>query len=451
MATKIQFEDGTEYPWPDNPSEKDYAAVEEIQAEIDSLKNDVKGSIGDKTLKSIEKFGWEAVLPTTGALVGTFGGPYAPVTVPAGALFGTWLNQQLGITEKNYLDLVLSAAIPGAVAPTKGVLKGTIKRLPGSAAAMNEMVLAKAYTIPGKYAPRIPSTTLFKKAGALGQTFDGKKITQTITRALRKEARAANPDKNLIKYLSNIKEKINLNRGALKADDFHEEMVRLYQDNQAAFNKGDKAVQHLGEVYNAFRQTLDDAAKLPASSPSAIELKRAIQTYKSEKAIERIGAYLQKAQIAGEASDFHTINAKSVVNSLLKDENFKTAFTPEIRADIIKIIKSMTKVPKEIGLGFRAAVGAGLGVAIPFTASPGMNIAMGAGGYEVFGYVLSSEGGRNLLKRLLKEDGGRLTTNSLAVLATYLDATVFQTPVPEKKQEIKQNVRKRLKNLPLAK
>lgn len=451
MATKIQFEDGTEYPWPDNPSEKDYAAVEEIQAEIDSLKNDVKGSIGDKTLKSIEKFGWEAVLPTTGALVGTFGGPYAPVTVPAGALFGTWLNQQLGITEKNYLDLVLSAAIPGAVAPTKGVLKGTIKRLPGSAAAMNEMVLAKAYTIPGKYAPRIPSTTLFKKAGALGQTFDGKKITQTITRALRKEARAANPDKNLIKYLSNIKEKINLNRGALKADDFHEEMVRLYQDNQAAFNKGDKAVQHLGEVYNAFRQTLDDAAKLPASSPSAIELKRAIQTYKSEKAIERIGAYLQKAQIAGEASDFHTINAKSVVNSLLKDENFKTAFTPEIRADIIKIIKSMTKVPKEIGLGFRAAVGAGLGVAIPFTASPGMNIAMGAGGYEVFGYVLSSEGGRNLLKRLLKEEGGRLTTNSLAVLATYLDATVFQTPVPEKKQEIKQNVRKRLKNLPLAK
>jgi len=441
MAQKIKFEDGTEYPWPEQPTEKDYMAVEQIKADIDSLKNDYKKELSLRergklsTLEAIEKFGWEAVLPTTGALIGTMGGVTAPVTIPAGALFGTWLNQKLGITEKDYLSLVISAAVPGAVAPTKGILKGTIKRLPGSTAALNEMVLDKAMAIPGKYAPTIPASTLFKKAGQLGQTFNGKNVQNVIDISIKKELRAANPDQQVISYLTNIKQKIISNKGALKADDFHDEMVRVYQDNQTAFNRGDKSVEHLGRVYNAFRKTIDIQAKLPATSPSAVTMKRAIHTYKSEKAIERIGHYLDKARVAGESSDFQTINARSVVNNLLKDENFKTSFTPAIRQDIIGIIKSMTKVPKEIGLGFRAAVGAGIGAAVPFTSSPGMNIAMGAGGYELFGYVMSSEGGRSLLKRLLKEDGGKFTTNSLAVLATYVDAKFAQNPIKQPTKE----------------
>ena len=433
-TTEIKFEDGTVIPWPENPTEEDYALLDSIELDITNKKKDVKSALKPQVLKQIEKFGWESVLPTTGALVGTYGGPFAPVTIPAGALFGTYLNQQLGITEKDYLSLIMATAIPGAVKPTQAGLKGTLKRFPGGKEALNEMALDRAMSIPGKYAPTIPSSVLFKKVSSLGVTFKNEKVIRAIDKALREEYKKSNPETEIINYLTNLNEKLVKSPKGLRADDFHKETSDLYTTHRNAFKQGNKSSYHYGNVYNAFKETIDDAAKVPDTSPTALTLKRAIQTYKQESALERIASYLDEAEIVGESTDFHNINGRQVVKKLLKDKNFRGTFPPEAEKDILNIIGEMKSVPKELGLGLRAAIGVGLGIAVPFTASPGMNIAMGAGGYEIVGYSLQSESGRKLMKWLLKKDKGNLSVKSLSVLATYATSQLFQEPTGKGKE-----------------
>lgn len=437
MPQEIKFEDGSTIPWPDNPTAEDYHLLDVKEREIKNLKNDVKSSIKPNVLKAIEKFGWESIAPTTGALIGTMGGAWAPVTIPIGSFFGTWLNQQLGITERDYLSLVLSAGVPGTIAPTKATLKGLTKRLPGAHAALNELAIERARSITGKYPITVPSKTLFQKVSSYGVTFKNDKVLKQIDKSLKEEMKLSTPNSDLIGDLTRLRQRLINNPNGLLANDFHEEATRWYQNNKTAFKQGTRGAHHYANIYRAFKETIDDSANIPNSlrtSPAAITLQRAINTYKTEKAIERIGEYVEKAIVRETGKDYDLIRGKQIIQALKKDKNFQTAFTPEIRKEIMQDFAKINKIPKELGLGFRAAVGAGLGALLPFTESPAINITMGAMGYELFGYVMSSEGGRQLFKKVLKDNGRTLDTKGLSVLAAYAISQYSQQPVEQKRQ-----------------
>lgn len=415
---QILFEDGRTIPWPENPKDEDYALLDSIELEIKETKSDVKAAIHPSVLRQIEKFGWESVLPTGGALAGAMVPGFQPVTIPAGALIGTYLNQQFGITEPDYLSLVLSAAVPGVVSPTKVGVKGFVKRTPAGHEVLNEIAIEKARSVPGKYIPTVPSEILFQKVGAIGTRFSNDKVMGAINTAFRKEIKLSTPNSDLINDLTRLKQKLIQNPNGLVAQDFHEESSRWYQNNKRAFTNSVPGSQHYGNVYNSFNDTMDDALKVKSTSPAALSLKNAINTYKSEKAIERMNEYVQAAIKLRTGTDYDTFTGKQVVQALKNDKNFQTAFTPEARKEIIDIYTKLNKIPKEMSLPIRAALGGTIG-GIFGGGSPSENIFLGAIGFEVLNQAMTSKAGRYLVRELLESGNNSLEVKGLAILATY--------------------------------
>lgn len=443
MPKQVKFEDGYTYPWPDSPTDEDYEFVRAKQDEIKSRKADIQKQLHPGALKTIENFGKQSVLPTGLSLAGLLV-PIPGVDIAAsmvGGLTGTWLNQQLGITEKDNTDLIIGTLTPGitgkTASATKATLKAVYKRMPGVPTALNQIVLDQARSIPGKYMPTVPASVLFQKVDGYGVRIPINKLNNVIGKVFANETKLSTPNTDLLNDLTNLKRKLFTNPGGLQPSDFHSEMSRFYENNKFHFSSGKPGARGYGEVYNSFNETLDEAMKKKGTGPSATVLRGAINTYKTTKATERLEEYIIKATTPRMGEEFDLFNPSTVIKNLKNDKNFNTSFTPEIRQEIFQILRKMNKLPKESTV--RNAIGqgvvGGIGIGAAFY-NPALLIALGVaeGGVltnkKLVSYAMTSESGRRLVSKLLDKGKGRLGEKSMAVIGTYV-ASQFQTPVKQ--------------------
>ena len=444
MPKQVVFEDGYTYPLSDNPTPEDYAFVQTKQEELKSRKADIQKQLHPGALKTIENFGKKGILPTIGSLAGILV-PIPGVDIAAsmtGGLIGTYLNQQLGITEKDNTDLIVGALTPGITGKSAGIAKSAIKefykRMPGVPTALNQIVADQARALPGKYMPTVPASVLFQKAESFGIKLPVDKLDTIISKTLANETKLSTPNTDLINDLTRLKQKIMSNPDGLSPTDFHAEMSRFYENNKFHMQSGKPGFKGYGDVYNGFREIMDEAAQQSGTGPSATALKGAIHTFKSTKATERIEEYITKATIPRAGEEFDFFNPATVIKNLGNDKNFNTSFTPEIRQEIFGTLRKMNEVPKESS--FKSLVGQGVvsgGAGMAYLMG-NPKIALMLGGIEAgvvtnrkaISYMMGSEGGRRLVSKLLDKGKGRLGEKSMAVIGTYI-ASQFQNPIPE--------------------
>jgi len=446
------------------PTTEEMVANEPPPIDLSGIPEQIPGLLVDMAKRG--------ALPTAGAVGGTvlggLAGPFASIAIPAleglGSMGGEYLNQKLGITEPDNLQLGLAGAIPQAF---RGL--GTLGKLalpvlgPGKAIkTLNVLGAQEADDFMRSFKAEIPSKTLFEKAAASGAVID---MTDSYNEAGRLLKQLKTPSKGLrntdvINILEEFRE--NISPTVIQKKPLFPSFpsptpkpvkpkIKNPMELQAELEGIGRKVGQLsrggtdvGAIKKIFETVIQDIEKEATKSGKALggnrnigigagaqDLLDARQAFKRETSIGTVLDYIEKSGtiLKGQGGDMQ-FSAKSVIDKIKKDKFFTSSFSGEEQQEIYGLLKKLNRIPAlRPGAGAttgssrftRMMVSGGLGGLL--TGSPlgyvaGAVIPPVAENLQVIGKILSLRSGRKMLGDMLKK--GPLTSPDIGVLAAFL-------------------------------
>lgn len=376
-------------------------------------------------------------------------GPWGSIAgASVGSGLGEGINQLTGITEPNLSKVSEAMFWPAAIGGAMQAGKAVMPLLTSGRAAqtLNALAPEEAAARVATMTPNIPASTLFKQATAQDVKIPMNRTLATIDNMiddLSQSQLAIKTRQPVIAALNRLKAKLGAAGGKLSPAELQAELEgsgEMVAKLQAAGGKGSGASKQL---FKAMTNDLDDAVKMAnPAAPAALTLKAARDTFKKESVLKEIGEAITDAtkSMRGQGGDVQ-FNASAVLNSLKKNDFYKTALSGKEQGEIESLLKLLNKIPA-LGPGSGAqhgfgrlgrsvvsgGVGGGIGMASggPMGAGIGSAIGMAAPPILDFGKnvvtAMQMTTGRALMKELLTQSKGVATPQVASIIAAYAHA-----------------------------
>lgn len=393
---------------------------------------------------TIPQWAKQAALPTVGAVGG--GMLTGPGGVPMGAMAGESMNQILGITENDPMQIALQGAIPVAGRAVGAGLKAGA-RVGGSwmAEQLNRLAPEAAATFLAKFAPAANPRGLFESAAASNLNVPVRNLMKTIRKELPNlRAGGAQPEgwQQAAGELTDIRNLIILNGGALPAKD----LIRQHQalGELMAGAKGN-ARRVYANLYHELGDEVDTyITKKGTDTAAAMGIKQAWADYKRQATVNEILTNVKQVTThlknQGENVSF---NGGRLMDLVEKNRFFDTAFSETEKAEIKSVLGKLNTIPAlrpgagqqfgsgQVMQGLRMGALAG-GVTGMVSHNPYLSGAALATGTAIPPIAITVRNiwtavqtgiGRTLLSELIKAGKGDLTPQAVSILSAFATST----------------------------
>ena len=400
----------------------------------------------------------QGALPTVGMAGGYLlgGGAANPLlstqTAFLGGAGGEAANQALGVTEPDIGQIALS----GAAGPAGKLLgyglraasRVGMRNLPGAATALHELGAEEARQIPGRIGPSagVPASMLFDqlKQPQYGTVMiDTPNLLSAVDRLASTERALAGGlrNKGLAKVATDLKMQIQNNGGKIDVGTFQKTLSRVGERTNFTAQGQSEERGAYKKLYQALEDDLDTAAASanPAMEPAQL-LKAAQQAFKLERTSDEMAEIISKNIIPKKAAgEFEEINAAAMWRQIRGDKRFQQ-LPEDVKADVLDTLKRLNRIPaRPPGAGVNAGamrvlrgmgVAAGIGGFVGGEPGALAGAAIGAAGPVILAKSLETAPGRALVKMLVMNGNGEITSNGMALLAAYLTAQHAQPGTP---------------------
>lgn len=379
-----------------------------VDETIDMVK-EVGSAVGNTALKS--------ALPLAGGIAGTvMGGMTSPVTGPAGPIAGEmlgsaggeYLNQLIGITEKDNQQVMLAGGAPLIGRLLSSMARGGAAMALRTFGGRQNVADAAAEIMERRLAPPTPSEELYDLAGQVGAYIPTPKAAQTVQDILSGNANiptdVAKQIKDSIGSFANILPNHSSFTPTIPGQDIAKIIKDLRFEASTAYKAGNA---RLGHAINSLRGSLLDDT-IDAGVPEFVAAGHAARR---EIGIDKLTGILHQANPVSQFEK--AMSSKS-------DRLFKGTFNASEIADIKKVLNKMSTVTPSGGSGVVGrAILAGAGSTIssnPITSIAGA--ATGAFIPEVAAKLLATSWGRRAIEQNLL--GKPLDNATMAKIATVM-------------------------------
>lgn len=395
----------------------------------------------------VGNFAKPSILPTLGSYAGGAAGTAFPVLGPVtplvgrgiGSGLGEGVNQLTGITEPSLGNLALATGLGPALEGGANLARTGMRFLGGRGAeTLNALAPKEAQRVMKGYRSGENVTQLFKQATDEGVSVPLAK-TQTMLQQIENEVATATPAgqkawKSILRE-TGVDDLATSPAGASPAK-LQSVMADIGKLKSKAASEGGLKADKLGKLFSSLS---DDLEQVPA-------LATARQVFKRERVLDEIDDQIAKAfQInrgQGEAGQF---NANKVINTLQNEKDqlgkyFSQAFKKGEQKEIVDFFKFLNELPalqpgagQQFGSGRAIArtlgpsiVGGGLGASGGDPAMGAIGAAAGAllpptaDAAKMLMQAWRMEGGKSLIKNLLRNSDGALTPKVLSLLGAFV-------------------------------
>ena len=415
-----------------------------------------------ESLRPVGEFVGPSVLPTAGslalpaaatAIAGPANVPFIPLEQGLGSGIGEGINQLTGITKPSLTQLGLAAGVPTALGYGASGIRALSKFFPPSKGAetVNALAAPEALSKVAGYRSGQDVGKLFETATKQGVTVPLSK-TEAMVQQIKQEVANATPAgqkawQTILKDTG--MENLATTPGGVSPAQLQHVLAdvgRLYKKASSSVSGDPLKTDKLGKLF----------ATLSADADAVPGLVAARSLFKREKVLDEIGGAVADAfQInrgQGAAAQF---NANKVVNTLQDSTDtlgkyFAQAFSKGEQKEIVEFFKFLNTIPAlKAGAGQTtgssrviaraiAPIGAGSAVGLATTGGNPLGAAVGATVGAAMPPIAESskmllqawrmEGGRDLIKGLLKNSDGALTPQVIGAVGAFLSGQTAARP-----------------------
>ena len=415
-----------------------------------------------EAIRGVGEFAGPSILPTAGsigvpaaatALAGPANIPFIPIERAAGGMMGLYGNKVLGISDPTAADYALEAGLPLGAEVGSNVIRAVKPFVPMSKAAETMQPLAHTEALTAIKALRSGKNTTkaFQEAEARSISAPLTKTAETL-KEIDREVMNATPEGQRV-WIGILKKTgiaDDVARGAVtptKMQNLLADVGRMEADAKSTVKGNKMQADKLGKLFSAL---MDDLDQMPA-------LGEARALFKREKVLTEINQEIASAFRLNAGQTTEKFSANKVVNALQDKEGrlgkfFAQAFTKEEQKDTIEFFKFLNTIPGlsppmnvaagSMKIARQALVGGGIGTAAShFTGmDPVTSSSIGMVGGLVGGPALDiietmqqawrMQGGKDLIKGLLKNSDGALTPQVVGTIGAFVGGKLA-TPVSQ--------------------
>lgn len=411
-------------------------------------------------IRGVGEFAAPSILPTAGsiglpaaatAIAGPANIPLIPIERAAGGVLGLYGNKVLGISDPTAADYALEAGLPLGAEVGSNLIRAVKPFVPMSKAAETMQPLAHTEALNTVKGLRsgLNARQAMQQATQQGVSVPLTK-TATMLGEIEKDVVNATPEGQRV-WIGILK-KTGIADDVAKGTVTPSKMQNLLADvgrmeaDAASPLKGNRLqADKLGKLFSALSDDLDQVP--------ALEQARAL--FKREKVLDEINQEIASAFRLNAGQSTEKFSANKVVN-VLQDKDgrlgkfFSQAFTPAEQKDTIEFFKFLNTIPgmsppANVSRGFQkvgreALVGGSVGIAVgtQLGMNPATAGALGTVGGLVGGPAIDSvetmmqawrmQGGKDLIKGLLKNSDGALTPQIMGTIGAFVAGKIATPP-----------------------
>ena len=356
------------------------------------------------------------------------------------------LTEPLGPNISAAAGTAANILTPGAIGRMGlPIIKKGAKMIPGSQAALHEMATETIEKLPGKIRPPIPPSQLYQRAESIGIDIPANKLKQTIDdllaqESLHKESVRAAP---YIKFLEETKAQLTQNPSLTfkEAEALTQDINQLTRAMEVRINQ--RARGGADVMHGALLDDLKIAGEMTGSRAPELFL-QAQKAAQRNFAAERLTTIIENARkpLEGQAG-LEKMRYGQLLTQIQKDKLLNRALDATEMKEIKSLLNQYRNLPiippprgGQFGSGRFAGISSGAGLA-GFAAGGPIGAAILAPAAlvadRVISHVLTSEQGRDLLKKLLQS--GPINMTKLNVLTAFVRAeSGINFPPPTQEQ-----------------
>jgi hypothetical protein len=418
-----------------------------------------------EALKPVGEFAKPSIAPTLGsialpaaatAIAGPANLPFVPLEQAAGGAAGLGINKLLGISDPSAVDFALSAGLPLAAGVGSNVIRAVKQFAPLGKAAETMQPLAHQEAIKRVTFLRGTENVkqLFGEATKQGVRVPLAKTAEMVQQISDEVASATPAGKQAwqgILKQTGLDDLVTAPTGTTPAQ-LQNVLADVGKLQSKAAREGGLKADKLGKLFSALSDDLD---QVPA-------LAHARSVFKRERVLDEIHEAIAGAFRLNQGQTVEKFSPNKIVNALQDKSGslgkfFSQAFSKGEQKETIEFFKFLNTIPglsppvnvqagslkfmREVlvGGGFGAGIGHLFGIP-PQVAGP-VGAAIGVGGTQAVNVgktmlqAWKMEGGKQLIKSLLKNSDGALTPQVMGAIGAFISGQLA-TPAPQQSNVI---------------